>query len=207
MKTRIILTVGCLFLLSTARAQEKKKTEFGIKAGLNLAIFSASVNSESSYKPGLNAGFYVKTQLSNVFYFRPELYYSSQGEKDNYTDYSGKSHGSTTTSLNYINVPVLFEVGKKVTFQFGPQIGFLVSGKEEGTIDNKPVDDDLSSVFKSVDISGVLGIGVAPIEHFNFGARFNIGLSNNYSPGSLPPGVDFPAIKNQVFHFYIAYGF
>lgn len=207
MKTRMILTLSCVLVLFTAKAQEKKKTEVGVKAGLNLAIFSASINSESSFKPGLNVGLYVKTQLSRVFYFRPEIYYSSQGEKDNYTDYSGKSHGTTTTNLNYINVPALFEVGKKVTFQFGPQIGFLLSGTEKGTIDNNQINDDLSSVFKSIDVSGVLGVGVAPIEHLNFGARFNIGLTNNFSPGNAPPGVDFPAIKNQVFHFYVAYGF
>lgn len=186
----------------TAFSQDKK-TQVGIKSGLNLAILSASINSESSYKPGFHIGMYVKTPGG----FRPEVYFSSQGQKDNYVSPPNfVSTGKTTTTLNYLNIPLLMEMGKKVTFQVGPQIGFLLSAKEVGTISNQSVNSDLKEFTKSPDFSLVLGAGINATEKVNFGLRLNYGLSDIFnSPSS--PGVDFPSIKNRVFHFYAGVSF
>lgn len=182
---------------------QDKKTQVGIKSGLNLAILSASINSESSYKPGFHIGMYVKTPGG----FRPEVYFSSQGQKDNYVSPpSFVSTGKTTTTLNYLNIPLLMELGKKVNFQVGPQIGFLLSAKEVGTISNQSVNSDLKEFTKSPDFSLVLGAGINASEKVNFGLRLNYGLSDIFnSPSS--PGVDFPSIKNRVFHFYAGVSF
>lgn len=200
MKTPLLAVSLILFSCFFSVAQDNPAS-FGLKAGLNLSIFSASVNSESSFKPGLHVGGYMRKPISANFFFRPEIYFSSQGQKDDYQLGNGTSIGATETTTNYINVPVLFEVGRKVSFQFGPQVGFLLSAREEGTIDNEKVDDDLKEYMKSTDFSGVLGIGVSPGEHFNFGARANIGLTNfNDTDG----GID---VKHRVIHFYVAYSF
>lgn len=194
---KYLLLASTLITCFTAFSQEKKM-QVGIKSGLNLAILSASINSESSYKPGLHIGMYVKTPGG----FRPEIYFSSQGQKDNYVNPPGfTSVGKTTTTINYLNLPLLMELGKKkVTFQVGPQIGFVLSGKEKGTVSGQPVDDDLKDFLKSPEISAVLGMGLNLNEQVSFGIRYNHGLSDIFDS----PQDDFPTVKNRVFHFYLA---
>jgi hypothetical protein len=201
---RILLIFFSVVIFVTTSAQEKK-TSFGIKTGINMAIFSASINSEASWLTGFHFGGYMKTSLSEKIAFRPELYYSSQGQKDEYIQPpNGPSIGETTTKANYINVPLLFEFGNKVSFQAGPQLGFLLSATEKGTVQGQDVDDDLKDIMKGTDFSLVLGSGVQLGNNFNLGVRLNLGLSEVFD-GSGENG--FPSIKNRVFHFYIGYTF
>src|SRR5690348_1660593 len=103
MKTHLLavsLLVSCFFSVA-----QDNPASFGLKAGLNLPIFSASVNSEASFKPGLHVGGYMRQPISANFFFRPEVYFSSQGQKDDYQLGNGTSVGTTETTTNYINVP------------------------------------------------------------------------------------------------------
>lgn len=177
-------------------------TQFGFKSGLNLSIFSTSINSDASMKPGFHLGLYMRTKISNKFWFRPEVYFSAQGQKDNYVTFNGSSSGTTTTSVNYINVPLLFEAGGKLKLQFGPQFGFLLSAKEKGTIDGDAVNDDLKDVMKKSDVSLAFGLGFDPAKNVNLGVRYNLGLTQIFD---VPDGVDFPKVSNRVFHFYVAF--
>lgn len=143
--------------------------------------------------------------MSEKVFFRPELYFSSQGQKDEYiTPPNGPIIGETTTTTNYLNLPLLFEFGKKFSFQAGPQLGFLLSASEEGTIDGEQIDSDLKEIMKEVDFSLVLGTGFQAGDHFNLGARLNLGLSEIFDESGSN---DVPSIKNRVFHFYIGYTF
>lgn len=188
-----------LFTLLTCLAiAQDTKSVFGLKTGLNVSILSTSINSDPSSRTGFHLGAYVKVPLSEKVFFRPELYYSGQGQKDDYGDGS-----TTTTKLNYLNIPVLFEMGRKVSFQAGPQLGFLLAAHEKGTIDGDKVNDDLKEFMKGTDFSLVLGMGFQPQEHFNFGVRLNLGVSDIFDIDA--PG--FPSVKNRVFHFYVAYSF
>lgn len=203
MRQLITIFVITFFCSGYTSAQEKK-TNFGVKSGLNLSVFSASINSEASMKAGFHLGGYLRSSLSEKVFFRLEGYYSGQGQKDEYrSSPNGPSLGTTTTTVNYLNFPVLFEFGRKFHFQTGPQLGFLLSAREKGTIDNTTVDDDLKSIMKGTDFSFVLGLGINATEHFNIGARYNIGLNTIFK--DVPS--DFPDIKNRVLHFYVAYSF
>jgi hypothetical protein len=146
---RFILLICALLSSLTGTAQIKAYTgseksttpaqiQIGFKTGANLSIFSASINSDPALKPGFHFGAFLKIPTSSKLFFRPEFVFSSQGQKDNYIiPSSNKSVGSTKTTVNYFNVPLLFETRGKVFVQFGPQIGFLLSGKEKGTIEVK----------------------------------------------------------------------
>ncbi len=213
----LILTLA-LFLLNlfSCHAQESvleppddPKTVFGIKGGINISTFSASINSESRAKPGLALGFYLKNQIGPKFYFRPELYYSNQGQKDNYIyPYGGPSIGSTKTNMHYLNVPILFELGSKMCFQFGGQLGILLAGREKGTVASVKVDEKLNDIMKTADLALVVGVGYSLGRHFNSGARLNYGVTNIYSPDDdSGSNIDFPDVQNRVFHFYVAYSF
>jgi hypothetical protein len=205
----VITFLFLIFALSSAYAQTpsepaEKKAVFGLKTGFNIAMLSASINSEASPKVGMHLGIYVRTKLAKNFFFRPELYYSRQGQKDNYVSPgNGQSRGETTTRLNYLNLPLLFEAGNKFTFQFGPQLGILLAASERGTIDGDKIDDDLKSIMKQTDFAVALGAGFYPTKHLSLGVRYNIGLTTIFD--NTPSG--FPDIHNRVFHLNIGYSF
>ena len=198
----ILTTFFNVLLVHDGFAQSGNESRFGLKVGLNTSIFSASINSTSSFKSGLHAGFFLRSKIKHTknMHFRSELYYSSQGQKDEY-DFDG---GSTTTSLNCLNVPILLDIGNKVSFQIGPQIGFLLSGYEKGVLDGQSVNDNLKPLLRKTDLGLVLGLGVN-LKNFNFGARYNKGVSNVFLEKQDIP--DFPSIQNNVFHFYLGYLF
>jgi hypothetical protein len=208
--------IACYFLVFTLSGQQIEsksdapalpKTVFGIKGGINVSTFSASVNSDAKSRVGMNLGFYIKSAMTYRFFFRPELYYSGQGQKDNYIiPTGGASFGSTTTSMHYINMPLLFEQGRKVSFQIGPQFGLLVKSSEKGTVSNHNVDDDLKDVMTKADFGIVLGMGISPGK-FNFGVRYNIGITDIYIGDRDSSIDDYPNIANRVFHFYVATSF
>lgn len=182
------------------------KVQFGIKAGMNMSILSASINSDSKFKSGLNIGFYLKAPMGRNAFFRPEMFYSVQGQKDNYTYSTGADAGKTTTTLSYLNIPLLLEFGKTITFQTGMQVGVLLSAGEKGRIGTEPVDDDLKKFMSKVDMSFVVGMGANLTPRFNLGARYNLGLSDIFKNAYEPyPGLEFPSVKNRVFHFFVGY--
>jgi hypothetical protein len=200
------LICACLLITFGAMAQ-KPATKFGFKTGINFSFLSTAINSEPKMKSGFHFGTYMKSSLSETFFFRPEIYFSRQGQIEDHQTAKGVSVGASETTLNYLNVPLLFEDGKKLAIQVGPQIGFLLSGRQKGTINNVAIDDNLKEVMKAVDLSLIVGIGVSPGEHFNAGIRVNWGLTDIYKGDDEMnvPGIIFPTIKNRVIHFYIAF--
>lgn len=210
MKTKFIVTIlQFLALLSFSQEQDNPpdKSIFGLKAGINVSSFNASINSEPKSKVGLNFGLYIKKKLNgNRSFFRWEIFYSNQGQKDNYVaPPSGPSIGHTTTSMHYINSPLLFEYGSKLSLQAGVQLGILVKGTEKGKVDGESVNDNLNDVMKKADLGVVLGIGFNPIEKLSFGFRYNIGVTDIYkgdAGANLP--FEYPNVSNRVLHFYVA---
>ena len=193
---------------STTEPQEFPKAAFGFKGGINLSTLSASINSETRAKPGLTVGMYLKKQIGPKFFFRPELYYSNQGQEQNYLyPYGGPSIGRTKTDLHYLNVPLLFELGRKLSLQFGAQVGVMVAGTEKGTIASVKIDEKLNDVMTPVDFALVVGLGYSAGDHFNCGARLNYGVTNIYKPDDDSGTIEIPDVHNRVFHFYIAWSF
>jgi hypothetical protein len=204
-----------LFAVLPAQAQSTEtetsdlpKPVFGIKTGFNISQLSASFNSESKPKVGMHLGIFLRVPITEEAYFRPELYYSSQGQKDDYISPSTKqSVGTTTTQLNYMNIPLVLEYGKKFSFQIGAQLGILLSATEKGTINNQKVDDDLKEIMRSTEFGFLLGFGVSPGKHFNAGVRYNLGVSDIFSADEDAGVTDFPAVRNRMMHFYLGYSF
>jgi hypothetical protein len=179
------------------------QTEFGLKAGANFSTLSSSINSTSSSVTGFHFGMYMRARIERDFYFRPELYYSSQGQDDAYKYTNGASAGSATTTLNYVNLPLLFEGGRVVTFQFGPQVGFPVSGKQVGTVGNTKLNDDLKSIMKT-ELSLVLGLGLNVSQHVHLGVRYHLGMTDAMKISGATS--DFK-IQNRVIHAFVGVSF
>ncbi|HYG20322.1 MAG TPA: porin family protein [Ohtaekwangia sp.] len=198
----LIIVVLCSALTATAQSRVKA----GIKFGANSSIMSASFNTDASARWGFHVGGFLEFKVSDNFYFQPEVYYSQQGQKDTYYELpNGPDVGETTTKLDYLNFPFLakFPLGKVVNLQVGPQFGFMVKGREEGTVDGAIVDEDLKDVFKSLDVAMVAGVGLRMSEHFQAGIRLNLGVTDVLKNDSD----DYPAVKSRTFHFYLGYSF
>jgi Outer membrane protein beta-barrel domain len=128
-----------------------------------------------------------------MFAVQPELVYSGQGAKATFEETDVK------LNLGYLNVPVLFKYNHPSGFFIGtgPQIGFLLSGKEKVGSDHQ----DIKSSFKSTDFSWAIGLGYM-FKPVNLGieARFNQGLSNIASSSEAK-------IHNQVIQIGLVYTF
>jgi hypothetical protein len=163
--TKVLLAV--LFFLGLSNVSFSQ-LNFGARVGLNMANV-AGVNTNTSFKPGLHLGGYVRLG-SEKFSFQPEVLFSMKG-------YSGNGGGVTQSqTLNYIDVPLMFRLGKAFAWNFGVQPSFLIGAKYKYkylTTDTKTTN---TSSFNSVDVGIITGLEYELGSGLNLGVRFAFGL-------------------------------
>jgi hypothetical protein len=154
-----------------------QKTQFGVKAGVNLADVKddlAPDNTDS--KVGFHVGGLAHIHLSESFAVQPEVMLSSQGAKYTLPSYSGE------TQNYYINVPVLLQyMVKGLRLQTGPQVGFLLSSKFKPS--NGGAEGDLKDIARDVNLDWSFGAGYLTPSGLGLDARYNLGLANMYQDG------------------------
>ena len=187
MKKVLLVTVAAILGLTNINAQEIK---FGVKAGLNFSTISGDDTRELDIgiTTDFNFGVLAEIPISEKFSFQPELMYSGQG-------YAGEGSGEIFI-LNYLNIPLIgkYYLTKGLSLEAGPQIGFLLSAKNNKT--------DVKDLFNTVDFGVNFGVGYKLDNGLNFGARYNIGLSDiNNVDGFSDKN------KNGVFQLSIGYFF
>jgi hypothetical protein len=149
----------------------------GVKLGLNLAnqTFKGSAFTTSpSFRPGIHAGGYLTLMFSEHLGLQPEVLFSGQGYKS----------GNSTVSFNYINVPILvrFNVNKLLSFHAGPQVGMLMSAKNDYGSGTQDIKDSYKGTDVSVAVGGTIDIPFG----LNFTLRFIKGLSDiNDTPSDV----------------------
>lgn len=178
MKKVVVLTVLAVLGLTNVNAQ---KINFGIKGGLNIAQVKGLDAQGSDRITDYNFGFQVEMPISEKFSFQPELLYSGQGSSIN---------------LNYLNMPLMgkYYLTKGFSLEAGPQVGYLLSAKNNNT--------NVKSSFHKFDFGVNFGLGFKLENGLNFGARYNLGLSdiNNVDGFTCKH-------KNEVFQLSIGYFF
>jgi long-subunit fatty acid transport protein len=178
-----------LFLIAAVAVSglvSAQKVNFGAKAGLNLANFTGDDLEDLKTRTSLYAGGYANIPLVEKLSFQPELLFSSQGTKleDNFAG----SEFKAVIQVNYLNLPLMFqyEIAEGFKAEAGPQIGFLVSAKQkttvsytfEGESETESETEDIKENFKSIDFGLNIGLNYELKNGLNFGARYNLGLSN-----------------------------
>ena len=185
-----MILAATFFLMLNAKAQN---VHFGIKAGLNASSLNYQGNSDMQSKIGFNAGLLAHIHTGNEFWaFQPEVYYSSEGAKS-------KSNSNVSTDLGYINVPVLIQYMFNNGFRLeaGPQVGFLMSGKNKVNDNSTDIKDNLKGAVFSIPA----GLGYLTSTGLGFDARYNFGVSNiNKSTSGVKT-------RSNVFQFDIFYQF
>lgn len=187
---KTIIFVATLFFMFNAKSQS---THFGIKGGMNASSLNFEGNSDMQTKIGFNAGVLAHIHTGNEFWaFQPEAYYSSEGAKS-------KSNSNVSTTLGYINVPVLVQYMFNNGFRLeaGPQVGFLMSAKNKINDNSTDIKDNLKSAVFSIPA----GIGYLTSTGLGFDARYNFGISN------INKSTSGTKTHSNVFQFDIFYQF
>lgn len=207
MKSILLPVIGFIAILALQPANaQSRRTSFGVKSGINRASFSENSGERNgSGRWGFQGGIFMKNDFSKFLGLQTELYYSVQGQN---TEYPQRE--KTVVTLQYLNAPILinFKLKNSLTFQFGPQFGFLLSGNEP--LESKAIDSD----FNKFDFSICGGVALNVSKHVQLGARLNYGLTDIhytypfiiwYGPGYVKnkPENDY----NRVLHFFLGYSF
>lgn len=203
---KYILAAVAVMAFGFANAQ---KAQFGIKGGLNVANqnYSGEGAPSPSSRIGFHIGGFAEVKISDRFSIQPELLYSTQGSKFDFTlEMEGVEYDTNNTfKLSYINIPVMFKyyAAEKFSLEAGPQIGFLTSAKLETKVLGQSVTQDAKQLFESVDFGLNIGAGYDFTSKFSAGVRYNFGLTN---VGKNDDGSN-DSIKNNVLFVSLGYKF
>jgi len=183
---KIMLVAIAVMTFGFASAQNVK---FGVKGGVNFANLGGDADGSSF--TGFNVGSLAEIKLLDKFAIQPEILYSLQGSDFSENGFDDK------LKISYLNIPVMakYYVIKKLSVEAGPQIGFLLSAKEDG--------EDVKDDFKSLDFGFNFGVGYDITESFFAGVRYNLGLLN------IADNVNGDNFKtnNNVFSISVGYKF
>lgn len=192
-KLLFIVIILSLTLISCGTAN---KARIGAKAGVNFSDITGDDVDSFKGLTSFHLGGVVEIPISDGFSFQPELLYSAQGSDYEESSFSG------SVKADYLNVPLLAKiyVGEGLSVEAGPQVGFLMSAKDE----YDGGDEDIKDFLKSTDFGVNLGLGYRLESGLNFGARYNLGLSNVNDSPDLDGGAEY---KNGVIQVSVGYFF
>ena len=187
---KLILLVAIALIGFNVNAQG---VDFGVKAGANFANIGGDETDDYGSRTSFHFGVTAGIAVSDNFSVQPELVYSSQGATFDFEGIDGD------VQLNYLNLPIMaqFQVADGFSVEVGPQFGFLMSA-------NLKVDDeeeDIKDELKGLDLAAGIGVNYAMASGLNFGARYNLGLSN------VNDGDDDIKNQNNVIQVSIGYRF
>lgn len=177
MKNAVVFIVVCVLSVSTYA----QNVSFGAKAGVNFASLNGDDVDDLDGLTGLHIGGVVDISFSELLSLQPELLFSMQGAKYEYSD--DVVSEEETYKLNYLNVPVLLKV--KVdgfSFELGPQVGFLLSANEEyeysDSFGSSSGDEDIKEFIKGVDVGGAFGVSYQLPMGLFFSGRYVLGFTS-----------------------------
>ncbi len=190
---KLIILAAALCIAATASAQ----WSWGTRLGVNVAALTDSGLSNFDHrtmKPGFFGGLLANYRFNQTLSLQGELYYSRQGQR-----YVTKAPlpppggGSIIIDkeigrqqLNYLNLPVLLKINivPKLTFDLGPQIGYLLSRSafekthyhyfNEGrrNVTDKIKDKGGRKKFESFDYAAAAGFSYLAFMNLELSARY-----------------------------------
>lgn len=153
----------------------------GVKAGVNFSTVSGSIGDDvsKSMRTGAAVGGFLSFDLSDSLSFEPEVLYSMEGVKVEFTD--GGETFSSTAKVDVIQIPLLLRwampsSGRAAGYLVvGPSVGIIASAKQEDPFGGE--DEDFKDDLKSTTVGVVVGAGVN-ISQFLVEARYTAGLTD-----------------------------
>jgi hypothetical protein len=183
MKKNLITICVILVACISANAQIFK---LGIKGGINYAnqtgtdITVNSTNYKTEAISNFHIGLLAEVKLGDRFSIQPEVLYSTQGAK---YDAIGVAQ-DFTNDIGYISIPVMAKIYLNNTFslEFGPQASFLMSKKNEVSINS-------IKNQKDIDFGAGAGLGIRVTKSIFLQGRYMVGLSEISSDAKVKNSV------------------
>ena len=183
MKSFKILLVTAIIMLVSNNVSAQA---WGIRAGANFSDINGNDIENTSVKTGLYVGVYKEIPLvKSLLFIQPEIQYSQEGfETDNFED----------TKIDYLTVPILAKIYavKLLSFETGPQFGFVVSDN----VDYTDVNTFVPSWAFGASLNLPLGLSI--------NARYISALNDTFDSNDLVGNISG---KNQVFQVGAAFQF
>ena len=219
MKKVLIFTAIVLFGFTNVNAQ--KDVQFGVKAGPNISTISTD-NDIICFESAIGVQFGVMAEFPlgegekaafgpEAQYFGPNIDYciedyflddfpTETSKAATADDYSG------TIKLRYLNVPLMLKyyVAEGFSLEAGPNVAFLLSAKDEYNDFGDTGEDDIKDDLKGIDFGVNFGLGYKLEGGLNFGARYNLGLSD--ANDNIEEIGDYH-LKIRSFQFFVGYFF
>ena len=145
---KFLLTTLMLLVVGIFGAQAQR-TGFGVKGGMNFSKFNAA---GSDMRVSIHLGGLYRYMRSSSFAIQPEFALSLEGDANN-----------RYTNLNLVGMAQYYFTSR-FNMEGGPQLGIII-GNENTT----------TSTFN---FSLGLGLGYSITNHWRFGGRYNIGLTD-----------------------------
>lgn len=163
MKKFSIIIIPFMLFICEAMSQE---VEIGAKAGMNVANLG-----KSGYlaRIGYHVGGTAEFLTTPFFSIQTELVYSLQGAAISRAD-------QINLNYHYLNLPVFAKVYfyEDASFEIGLQYGFLLKAVDKSAF----YKDDITDQVSRNDFAAVFGLNYKLNETFNFGIRYNLGITN-----------------------------
>ena len=176
-----LLLIGFIFLLATQMLAQ----EFYAGATGGLVLSQVDGDSFGGYnKFGASGGLFVRNTFGDTWSFRMELKYIQKGSVATILSNPLSTYGYYKMSLNYIEIPFLFEynfkhlkIPPKIDWNFnnrlhlagGLYLGYLYKALE----DEGPGPNDATSTFTKIEIGGQWGVTWFIGDHLAFDYRFS----------------------------------
>ncbi|MFL0354499.1 porin family protein [Xanthomarina sp. GH4-25] len=228
MKKVLLMAAVAVFGFSNMNAQN---VSFGVKAGMNISTVAGDFGNyydywdgdqtrDSKSKVGFHVGGLAEIMISEKFAVQPELLFSSQGYKTSFYDIDDNKKDNNV-NLSYITLPVMakFFPIENLSIEAGPQVGFLISAKDDESDyynDMFPDEEEIKTkdAFKGTDFAMNIGAGYKLDNGVFFQARYSFGLSkvddedyyNDPDYGDVYNNFAFSR-KNRVFQLSVGYMF
>ena len=187
-----------LALISTS-AIAQNEIRFGAKAGVNLTGFHTG---KSAFTGNVlfTIGGLAELELSDSFSLQAELLYNKKGGTIKHRNESIFAY-DIKTKLDYLDLPIIvkYEFVRNMSFDFGPQIGFLINskGKIENSLNDNGDEVELNNT-NTIDFSLNGGLSFNFNENIFLQARYSYGFSEIF---------DDERYKNSVVSLSLGYFF
>ncbi len=195
-KTFLLLVLAVVGVSTSSNAQEY--WNFGIKGGANFTNMTSDGFEDNNSRTGFHLGVLAEIPVSDRFSIQPEVLYSTQGTKDEGSNYTDEYN------LDYIQVPVIakFYIIDGLALEAGPSFNFLVDEDykyESGLLDIR-TDSELASTFE---FGGALGASYKFNNGFFLNGRYLAGFTDAFDSDNF----DEDAIKNNGFQLGVGFLF
>ena len=172
-----VVVLACLAVAGDASA--RKRWEFGLKGGLNVAgLYGSDADTiGTDTRSGVIVGAFVTMRLNEGVGIRLEGHYAQKGAKRKLPE------GELTAKIDYIDLPLLVVFRREMTedtfwlnMHVGPVLSFKVSAGGEVSAGGSYAGRDIDAITKDFDYGGAVGVGGA----WNVG-RFDVVIDARYT--------------------------